>query len=56
MQPISSLKPGDKYADGKYIVRDNDGESVGITRLSDGWLIRIYKHQKNFNHLVKKDI
>ena len=55
MQTLSTLKPGDRY-NGKYYVRDNDGESIGITRLSDNWHIRFYKHQPNFNHLVKKDI
>jgi len=55
MLQINELKPGDTYADKKYKVRDNDGNSVGLIRLSDKWLIRFDKSHPSFSTLVKKD-
>lgn len=56
MIQLNELSPGDTYNRKKYKVRDNDGKSVGVVRLVDGWLIRFYDHHPSFSKLVKKDI
>ena len=56
MLQLNELKPGDTYNDKKYKVRDNDGKSVGLVRLSDGWLLRFHDFHPSFKLMVKKDI
>lgn len=55
MLQLNELSPGDTYNDKKYKVRDNDGNSVGLVRMSDGWLLRFEKTHPSFNRIVKKD-
>lgn len=55
MQTLSSLKPGDTYANNKYKIWRVDDDSITIVRLSDKWIIVFTKQHPSFNRMVKKD-